>query len=157
MKRFFKQNVIIEDTGEVKEMIAIIPEAKDKKYTKVFELFSRKLLEDLKIINGEAKLLMWFLAKTVELPYQSDMWIPVDYNKLSVELMVHKEVIKRYIKKLKQMGYIEQFQTRQKIFRIKPDFVYKGILQKYKEDEDNTINININKNNLPFFFNRCRS
>jgi len=29
-------------------------------------------------------------------------------------------------------GYLEQFQKGQKIFRLKPDFVYKGVLVKYK-------------------------
>lgn len=134
-KMFFKQEIIIPETGEVKEAIAIIPEARDKKYAKVFELFSKKLLEDLGSINGEAKLLMWFLAKTIELPIQSDMWIPIDYEELSKELKLTRRTIETYIKKLKELGYIEQFRPRNSTFRIKPDFMYKGVLQKYKDNE----------------------
>lgn len=134
-KMVFRQEVIIPETGEVKEAIAIIPEARDKRYIKVFELFSRKLLEDLKTINGEAKLLMWFLARTVELPVQSDMWIPVEYEELAKELGTSVISTKRYIKRLKELGYIEQFKERNTTFRIRPDFVYKGVLQRYKEEE----------------------
>ena len=131
----FKKEVIDPNTGEIIEAVAFIPEHKDKDFAKIYKLFSKKLLEDLGTINGEAKLLFWLIAKTLELPIQSDLWIPVDYNEIARELNVSAVSIKRYFKRLLDLGYIEQYQKRQKIFRIKPDYLYKGVLSKYKNDE----------------------
>lgn len=131
----FKKEVVDPNTGEIIEAVAFIPEHKDKDFAKIYKLFSKKLLEDLGTINGEAKLLFWLIAKTLELPTQSDLWIPVDYKEVARELNVSAVSIKRYFKRLLDLGYIEQYQRRQKIFRIKPDYLYKGILSKYKSDQ----------------------
>jgi len=136
-KTFFFKDVIDADTGEVITAIAFVPEPRDKDFVKVYKLFSEKLLMDLAnkvITGGELKIIAWFLAKTVELPFQSDMWIPVRYETLAEEVKLHKEVVKRYVRSLIRKGYLEQFQKGQKIFRLKPDFVYKGVLVKYKEE-----------------------
>jgi len=124
------------ETGEVLKAISIIPETKDKNFVKVFKLFSVKVLQDLGLMNGEAKLLMWLLAKTLELPVQSDMWIPLDYKEVAKDLGVSKRSVMNYIKKLLKLGYIEQYKRRHPTYRIKPEFVYKGILQKLKDSED---------------------
>ena len=131
----FRKEVIDPNTGEIIEAVAFIPEHRDKDFAKIYKLFSKKLLEDLGTINGEAKLLFWLIAKTLELPIQSDLWIPVDYNEVAKELNVSVVSIKRYFKSLLDLGYIEQYQKRQKIFRIKPDYLYKGILSKYQNDQ----------------------
>ncbi len=131
----FRKEVIDPNTGEIIEAVAFIPEHRDKDFAKIYKLFSKKLLEDLGTINGEAKLLFWLIAKTLELPIQSDLWIPVDYNEVAKELNVSVVSIKRYFKRLLDLGYIEQYQKRQKIFRIKPDYLYKGILSKYQNDQ----------------------
>lgn len=123
------------ETGEVKKAITIIPEVRDKDFAKVFKLFSKKVLEDLGVMNGEAKLLLWFIGRTIELPIQSELWIPVDYKELSKELNISVISLKRYIKSLLELGYIEQFRRRNTTFRVNPEYVYKGILVKYKENE----------------------
>jgi len=138
VKLAFKKMLIDPDTGEYLPFIAFVPEAKDKDFAKVFKLFSEKLLMDLTnkaITGGELKILAWFLAKTVELPFQSDMWIPVKYSQLAEEVQLHEKVVQQYIKKLVQKGYLEQFRNRQTIFRLKPEYVYKGVLVKLKESE----------------------
>jgi len=138
----FKKEVIDPNTGEIIQAVAFIPEYKDKDFAKIYKLFSKKLLEDLGTINGEAKLLFWLIAKTLELPVQSDLWIPVNYEEIAKELNVSKRSVMSYFKKLLELGYIEQYQRRQKIFRIKPEYLYKGILSKYKNDQ---LEILINK------------
>jgi len=135
MATVFKKEVIDPETGEVIEAVAFIPEAKDKDFVKIYKLFSKRLLEDLGTINGEAKLLFWLIARTMELPVQSDLWIPVDYQEVARELKVSKRSVMSYFKKLLELGYIEQFRPRNATFRIKPDYLYKGILSKYKEDQ----------------------
>jgi len=138
----FKKEVIDPNTGEIIEAVAFIPEYKDKDFAKIYKLFSKKLLEDLGTINGEAKLLFWLIAKTLELPTQSDLWIPVDYKEVAKELGITDRAVRKYIKRLKELGYIEQFRPRNTTFRIKPDYLYKGILSKYKNDQ---LEILINK------------
>jgi len=137
-KLIFKKRLIDADTGEYITAIAFIPEAKDKGFAKVYELMSRKLFEDLAnkvITGGEAKLLLWFLAKTVELPVQSDMWIPVDFRKVAEEVKLSPRVVHMYVKQLVKKGYLEQFKNRHSTFRLKPDLVYKGYLVRLKESE----------------------
>jgi len=138
----FKKEVVDPNTGEIIEAVAFIPEYKDKDFAKIYKLFSKKLLEDLGTINGEAKLLFWFIAKTLELPTQSDLWIPVDYKEVAKELGITDRAVRKYIKRLKELGYIEQFRPRNTTFRIKPDYLYKGVLSKYKNDQ---LEILINK------------
>ena len=134
MATVFQKEVIDANTGEVIKAVAFIPEAKDRGFVKVFKLFGKKVLEDLGALNGEAKLLIWFLAKTLELPVQSDLWIPVDYKEVAKELKISEVSVKRYTKKLIDLGYLEQFKNRHTTFRLNPDFIYKGVLTKYKED-----------------------
>ena len=136
MATVFKKEIIDPNTGEIIEAVAFIPEHKDREeYVKLFKLFSQRLLEDLGTINGEAKLLFWLIAKTVELPKQGDLWIPVDYKEVAGELNVSKRSVMSYFRRLLNLGYIEQFRPRNTTYRIKPDFLYKGILSKYKNDQ----------------------
>jgi len=137
-KLFFKKGLIDPETGEYIVAVAFIPQPRDKAFTKVYELFGRKLIEDLAnrvITGGEAKILLWFLAKTTELPVQSEMWIPIRYEKVAEEVQLNVDVVKRYVKRLVEKGYLEQFANRQTLFRLKPDYVYKGVLAKLKETE----------------------
>ena len=133
MVTVFQREVIDASTGEVIKAVAFIPEVKDKGFIKVFKLFGKKVLKDLATLNGEAKLLIWFMAKTLELPVQSDLWVPVDYKEIAKELGTTERSIRRHIKTLKELGYLEQFKNRNTTFRLNPDFVYKGVLTKYKE------------------------
>ena len=135
MTTVFKKEVIDPNTGEVIQAVAFIPEYKDKDFAKIYKLFSKRLLEDLGTINGEAKLLFWLIAKTLELPIQSDLWIPVDYKEVAEDIGVSVISVKRYFKKLLDLGYIEQFRPRNTTFRIKPEYLYKGVLSKYQNDQ----------------------
>jgi len=135
MATVFKKEVIDPNTGEIIQAVAFIPKYKDEGFAKVFKLFGKKVLEDLGTLNGEAKLLFWFIAKTLELPYQSDLWVPVDYKEVAKDLNTTDRSIRKYLKTLKELGYIEQFKPRNTTFRIKPEYLYKGILSKYQNDE----------------------
>ena len=140
MKKIFKtERYVKEETGEIVNVISIIPEARDKDFVKVFKTFSEKFLKDLKLINGEAKLFLWFLSVTIEKEPNSEGWIFVDYEELAKELDVTVGTIKNYIKRLLGFGYIEQKKKRQTIFRIVPEMVYKGYLWQYKQKEGEEI------------------
>lgn len=135
MRPILEKEVLDTETGEVYKVIGLLPEARDKDFLKVYKLFSEKVLQDLGSMNGETRLLMWFIAQSINLPTQSEMWIPIDYLEVAKEIGVSKRSMHFYIKKLIELGYIEQYSKRQRIFRLKPDFVYRGILTKFKEDE----------------------
>ncbi len=135
MATYFKKELIDPDTGEIISAVAFVPEVKDKDFAKIYKLFSRKILEDLGTINGEAKLLFWFIAKSIDLPMQTDLWIPIKYEEVAEELEVSIPSVKRYFKRLLELGYIEQFKPRNTTFRIKPEFLYKGILAKYQNEQ----------------------
>jgi len=137
-KVVFKKELIDPATGEYITAIAFIPEPRDRDFAKVYKLFGEKLLEDLakgELKGGELKILAWFLAETTKLPVQSDMWIPVSYEELANSINLDITTIKKYIKQLVQKGYLEQFKPRQTVFRLKPNYVYKGYLVKLKEVE----------------------
>jgi len=137
-KVVFKKELIDPATGEYITAIAFIPEPRDRDFAKVYRLFGEKLLDDLakgELKGGELKILAWFLAETIKLPVQTDLWILVDYEDLAKKVQLHKEVAKRYIKQLVQKGYLEQLKPRKTAFRLKPDYVYKGYLVKLKETE----------------------
>ena len=137
-KLFFKKGLIDPETGEYVVAVAFIPQPRDKGFTKVYELFERKLVEDLAngvLTGAEAKLLLWFLAKTTKLPVQADGWMFVSYEEIAKEVGLHVVSVKKSIRKLIEKGYLEQKERRQKVFRLKPDYVYKGILAKLKEAE----------------------
>jgi len=137
-KLFFKKGLIDPETGEYIVAVAFIPQPRDKGFAKVYELFERKLVEDLAngvLTGAEAKLLLWFLAKTTKLPVQADGWIAIRYEKVAEELKLHTITVAKAVRKLIEKGYLEQFAPRQTLFRLKPDYVYKGVLAKLKETE----------------------
>lgn len=138
MKQFtFRKEVVDPDTGEVIQAVAIIPEVRDREFVKIYKVFSEKLLQDIGSLNGEARLLFWLMAKTLELPIQSDLWLPIIYESVAKELGTNIRTVKRYFKRLLEKGYIEQFKFRRAVFRIKPEYLYKGNLSKYKADQVN--------------------
>lgn len=131
----FKKEMIDPTTGEVIDVIAIVPEARDKLFVKIFPLLGEKVIEEMKIVNGEMKLFLWFLAKTIENPIQSEMWIPIDRKKVSEEIGISIDSVNKCLKKLLDMKYIEQYKKRTSVYRICPELVYKGSLVKYQHKE----------------------
>ena len=103
----------------------------DSNFTKTFDLFHTKILEELGVMNGEAKLLFYLLALTKDLPLNTNGWIKLDYQKAINDLKASRPTLFRYIKKLVKLGYVEQMEAKQKIFRIKPEYVYRGVLSEY--------------------------
>jgi len=136
-KLYFKKEIMDTETGEIIEAVGFIPTKKDNDFVKVYKLFGEQVLKDLKTMNGETKLLLWFISKTLDLPVQSDLWIPVKYEELAKELNTTERTIKAYIKKLKELNYIEQFQKRVKVFRVNVNYIYKGKLVDYREKNKN--------------------
>ena len=135
-KVVFKKELLDPATGEVITAIAYIPQPKDEEFCKVYRLWGDEIVKDLAnrvISGGEAKILLWFLAETTKLPPQSEMWIPVKYEELAEKVQLNKDVVQKYVKQLVKKGYLEQFSQRHTTFRLRPAYVYKGVLAKIQD------------------------
>lgn len=128
MSIMVKKELMDPETGEVLEGYFIIPEARDSGFVKVFRAFTEKLLQDLKSMSSELKILNWMLAKSVELPVQSEMWIPVDYAEVAEATGLKEITVMRGFKRLCKKGYLQQFRPRRAVFRIRPEYLYRGRL-----------------------------
>jgi len=130
-----KMDLVNPETGEVIEAIVYVPRDKDDQFVKVYKLLGSKVLEDLRSLSGEAKLLLWFIAKTLELPVQSDLWIPVTFREVAKDLGTSEVSVKRYFKRLVEKGYLEQYAPRKTVYRVKPEYLYRGSLTRYWEEK----------------------
>lgn len=129
-----KQQVLDLGTGEVLDVVALLPSRKDRDFGKFYALFANKLLEELGLMNGEGKLLLYFLARVVDEPLQSEGWVRLDYEEAARTLGVGQRTLDRYLAKLKKRGFLEQDRPRSYLWRIRPDLVYRGSLVKYFDD-----------------------
>ena len=111
-------------------MIAWVPEAKDDGFVKVYELFSRKVLSDLRRdLNGATGLLFWFLAQVAGRDISTDPRIIVDPDAVCVTLDCSRPTFARHLAKLKKLGYVRQPKARQMVFFLNQGYVWKGTLR----------------------------
>lgn len=118
-------------TGETVTAVALIPEARDAGFTKIFDLFSNEILAKIGVMNGELKLLVFFLAKTKDSSLQSDGWIPLTQKEMAQAIGVSARTVQNYLRKLKACGFIEQDRHHGYLWRIRPELVYRGSLVRY--------------------------
>lgn len=104
----------------------------DKDFIKIFKLFSEKCLEDFGVLNGELKLLIYMMGRLQEEPMNTDGWIDLESDVLITELKTTERTYRLYLNKLKKFGYIEQKRPKSSIWRINPEYVYRGDLVESK-------------------------
>lgn len=138
------RKVVDPNTGEVLSVIAIVPEVRDRGFAKVYELFSWRVLEDLKQLGGASGLLLMMVAKTTELGVNSDGWFFLEIDEMGELLGVSRATVFNYLKILKEKGYIEQKKSRQTVWRIVPDLVFKGNLTRYREKHSKQVEATTN-------------
>lgn len=130
------------------EQVKVLParryQAKDKGFAKVFKTFAVSVLRDLAALNSECRVLMWFLAQTVDNPHQSAGWLFVPFDALCEDTGLSDRQVRRSLAVLKHgvkhedghisKPYIEQQRPRSQIWRIKPEFVFVGVLKEHVEN-----------------------
>lgn len=127
-----KQQGVDMDTGEVLNVVALVPQHKDWDVAQVCELFATQVLEQLGLINGEGRLLLWFLAKTVTQPTQGEGWVQLDRDEVTRTLGIGRSTLRRYLHRLRRLGYVESDpKSRGYLWRIRSDMVYRGSLKPY--------------------------
>lgn len=122
------------ETGEVKRFLIVEPKVKDCDFIKIRKALTEATLKDLDYLNGAIKLLMWFIDKALEYKmFNKPAEIPVFIDKVAEELGLSEITIKRYIKKLKNKGYIIQIQERKTVYMLNPEFIWLGTAKSYIE------------------------
>jgi len=123
-------------TGEIVNTIALIPEARDKNFVKVFKLMTTRVVKDLKAgIDGAVYTLFWLIDKVQEMQPNQDPIVITDPETIAKDLGMSKRTIYRHLITLKKYGYIKQIKKNRHIYRVEPTMIYKGTLQKYFDKE----------------------
>jgi Firmicute plasmid replication protein (RepL). len=119
------------DTGEEIEVIGIIPEYRDANFVKIFQVFTKKVVEDLKIgLNGALYTLMWFIDQIQGMKVNQEPIIVAHPDKIAFDLNISKRTAERHLRRLEKHGYIEQVENVCHVYRINPRWVFKGVLRK---------------------------
>jgi hypothetical protein len=118
---------------------AFIPRApRDKEpYIKVY---GEKVLEAIrkkKLKASEFEVFLWFIGKSSQKNYWNNEWIIVDYEELAKELGVTSRTIRTAIKTLLKLKFIIQLKPRKTVFKLNPDFCFRGgVISKNKTKEE---------------------
>jgi len=105
--------------------------APEEDYTKVYKLFSSKVLEDLQTMNVEAKILLWLLAHRTQMNLQASGFTEMPQEMLAIALGVTRAAVNRALQKLKKKEYIEQLRPKSTVWRISPNLCFRGTLTNY--------------------------
>ena len=120
------------DTRKVETLVLGSPgKSMDINFVKVFPAFFSSFLQDLKIDDGKARLVLYLIHKAIELKSDSDNVIFADNDELMKSLNISKPTLIRYIADLCALNIIERLKPRMPIYRINPNMIYKGTLTKY--------------------------
>lgn len=130
-------------TGEiVRSSYAIIVDKKhsDNDFVKVFKCFTQKVLDDLEIESGKAKLLFWFIDQVQDLKVNQMPIIVASVNKISKDLGCANISVYKWLSLLIEKGYISKFKESdgkilQNTYRINPAFIIKGKLSEMEQEE----------------------
>lgn len=122
------------ETGEVRKFLIIEPKVKDYDFIKIRKALTEATLKDLDYLNGAIKLLMWFLDKALEYKvFNRPAEIPVFIDRVAKELGLSEVTIKRYMKRLKDKGYIIQIRKRKTVYMLNPEYIWLGTARSYVE------------------------
>ena len=120
------------------EIRAFIPSnPKDREpYTKVYGEKVLEVLRTKRLRGSELNVFLWFMGKTGKDLWNND-WINVDYNEIANELGITYRSVKNAIKELKELKIIVQWRPRQTVFRLNPEYCFKGgVIAKEKMKEE---------------------
>ena len=122
------------ETGEiVRTGYAIIVDRPngDKDFVKVFKCFTQKVLEDLEIENGKAKLLFWFIDRVQGMRINQEPVIIATVEMISDDLKCAEISVRKWLAVLIEKGYVKRCLTPKgkilhNMYIINPGFVIKG-------------------------------
>lgn len=95
-------------------------------YTKVYGEKILELIRDKKLKASELEVFLWFVGKNSNKDSWNNEWITVDYGELAKELGFSEWTVKMAIKTLLKLKLIVQWKPRKTVFRLNPDYCFKG-------------------------------
>jgi hypothetical protein len=115
----------------------------DLNFVKIYPAFFSSFLQELKIDDGKARLVLYLVYRAIDMKSDSDNVVVADNKELMGALNISKPTLIRYIAELCKLKVIERLKPRMPVYRINPNMIYKGVLTKYYSTyiKDKTNNI----------------
>lgn len=148
MTKFGEKTTITEEridpaTGEIvvtnkKVDVIVIGNPKierDVEYIKVFPAFFSSFLQELKIHDGKARLVWYLTYKAMQLPPNSLNEVTAINEELMRELNISKQSVLAYVRDLIALKIIRRVSPRLPIYQINPDYIYRGSLVKFHQNQ----------------------
>ena len=102
------------ETGEIvkRDYAIIIDKIKgDADFVKVFKCFTMRVIEDLEIESGKAKLLFWFIDQVQDMKVNQTQLIIATVKMMSIDLRCAEVSIRLWLSFLINKGYIKRHLT----------------------------------------------
>lgn len=124
------------ETGEVLEVHSVVigkvgKAEQDADFLKVYPAFFASFLQELKIDDGKARLVLYLMFKASKMAANGDNVIFAPNEDLMNELNISKPTLLRYIADLCNLNVIKRVKPKMPIYEINPNMIYKGTLSKY--------------------------
>ena len=122
------------ETGEIRRFLIVEPKTKDRDFIKIRKALTEATLKDLDYLNGAVKLLMWFIDKALEYKmFNRPAEIFVFVEEVMRELRVKRRTVHKYLKLLKEKGYIIQLKKNRPVYMLNPEYIWLGTAKSYAE------------------------
>lgn len=111
----------------------------DVDFVKVFKCFTLRVIEDLGIENGKAKLLFWFIDQVQDMKINQEPVIHASVDMISNDLGCAVVSVRLWLSFLIERGYIKrQLKPNGKIlcnsYIVNPEYIIKGKLMRDNEN-----------------------
>ena len=121
------------ETGEIRRFLIVELET-NKDFVRIHRAFIEAMLRDLDYLNGAIKLLIWFINKALECRMSNKpAEIFVFVEEVMRELRVKRRTVHRYLKLLKEKGYIIQLKKNRPVYMLNPEYIWLGTAKSYAE------------------------
>lgn len=122
------------ETGEIRRFLIVEPKTKDRDFIKIRKALAEATLKDLDYLNGAIKLLMWFINKALEYRmFNRPAEIFVFVEEVMKELKIKRRTVHRYLKLLKEKGYVIQLRKNRPVYMLNPEYIWLGTAKSYVE------------------------
>ena len=121
------------ETGEIQRFLIVELET-NRDFVRIHRAFIEAMLRDLDYLNGAIKLLIWFINKALECRmFNKPAEIFVFVEEVMRELRVKRRTVHRYLKLLKEKGYIIQLKKNRPVYMLNPEYIWLGTAKSYAE------------------------
>lgn len=121
------------ETGEIRRFLIVELET-NRDFVRIHRAFIEAMLRDLDYLNGAIKLLIWFISKALEYRmFNRPAEIFVFVEKVMKELKIKRRTVHKYLKLLKEKGYIIQLRKNRPVYILNPEYIWLGTAKSYVE------------------------